>query len=110
MLAEYLPRSQAALKRHRKRLEPHVAELRATPALAGRSDLELVLLALGDEATRDALCAYWQRGGEHPVTSMSAEDVQALDRGIAQAIVLSATCDPTVQVRQRKTPAPRRRG
>jgi len=104
MLAEYLPRSQAALKRHHKRIAPHLDRLRRTPGVAGRTDLELVLLALGDEATRETLAAYWERGGEHPITTMDTEDVRALDRSIAGAIVVAATCDPGVRVRQKSSP------
>ncbi len=100
MLAEYLPRSQAALKRHRKRLAPYLEPLRASSELSARTDLELVLLALGDTSTRNILTAYWQRGGEHPLAALRDEDVRLLDRRIAQAIVLAATCDPAVQVRQ----------
>lgn len=101
MLSTYLPRSQAALKRHQKRIDPELARLRKNEGFDDKSDLELVLYALGDESTQRALATYWLRGGTHPITSMAEEDVRALDRGIAQAIVLSATCNPAVRVRQR---------
>jgi hypothetical protein len=101
MLAEFLPRSQAALKRHRKRLSSHLDTLRANPELVGRTDLELVLLALGDPTTQRTLMAHWRNGGDHPIAAMAEDDVRNLDRDIAQAIVLAATCDPMVQDRQR---------
>ena len=106
MLQTHLPRSQAALKRHDKRIGPIIADLRRNAALGERTDLELVLYALGDESTRKALGTYWRQGGDHPVTTMVDEDVRALDRSIAQAIVLAATCDPSVSVRA-KTPGRR---
>lgn len=109
MLDSHLPRSQAALKRHQKRIAPELAGIRQAGELTGKSDLELVLYALGDEPTQRALLEYWERGGPHPVTNMTEEDVRALDRAIARAIVLAATCDPAARVRRKAPPSRPRR-
>jgi hypothetical protein len=101
MLHEHLPRSLAALKRHQKKIGPEVKQLRQSPGMAERTELELVLYALGDESTQQTLAEYWKHGGTHPVTAMDAEDVRALDHSIAQAIVLAATCDPSARVREK---------
>ena len=59
------------------------------------------MLTCGDPATQRALMVYWQQGGEHPIATMGEDDIHALDRDIAQAVVLAATCDPAAQVRQK---------
>jgi hypothetical protein len=102
MLPTHLPRSAAALKRHEKRMVPQLAHLRQSSGMNEHTDLELVLYALGDESTKEALARHWRYGGSHPVTDMEEEDVRALDRSIAQAIVLAATCDPAAKVREKR--------
>ena len=81
MTAALLVKSVSAWKRHGSKLDAQVAELsEALSAAAGTQidadPLDLLMFALGDQASQTALIAFFRGdAAEHPLQTMSTEDV-----------------------------------
>ena len=95
-----LTRSHSAWRRHTRVLSAQIDKLQQPIAVQFVVDvdaLDAIMFTIGDEETKKALAAYFQ-GGAHPILSMDAEGIKALDLALAREIVTRSTVKSDVKI------------